>query len=337
MNTGRPHGVPRTILPENGYLGSLDPVVRQEIFSKAALVSDELKLWAAPYSTIRTVRTFPLALSVAAAAPFATPSELLDTARVSLWVFTLDDLFDEELFAPSEIVQKATLYGEIARSETVGPQSDPLAIALADVRNHLLEYPLFPSLGGIWGEAVSRTIAAMTREQEWRNAWRSDGPASLPGYDEYVENGLNSIGGPPHIWTAMITTDDHSMLDQLDVFAEMERTASTCVRLANDLQSEVKEIEESSPNSLIILSQALRQRGVEPPEARTRSREWVEEAIGRELVKLESLCDRARTQTGRPEAVAYNIAHFVCEFYRKHDYHTFHDISDVYSGAPSEN
>ena len=90
MNTRRPLGVLRNILPENGYLGSLDPTVRQEIFSKAALVSDELKLWAAAYSTIRTVRTFPLALSVAAAAPFATPSELLDTARVSLWVFTLD-------------------------------------------------------------------------------------------------------------------------------------------------------------------------------------------------------------------------------------------------------
>jgi hypothetical protein len=322
------------ILAGSRFLQSLSPSVSQEISAKAAWVSGELRAWAAPYAPIRAIRAYPLALSVTAAAPFASTAELLDTARVSLWVFTLDDLFDEDGLSPAELLRRAASYRAIAHGDSAS-SPDPLAVALTDVRKSLVDYPLFQELTTTWARALCRTIDGMVREQQWRIAWRRDGIAALPGYNEYVKNGLNSIGGPPHIWSAIITTDDSTVLRQMKLFGEIERTASTCVRLANDLQSEVKEADEAKPNSLTILSQQLVRRGVEPSEARQSARVWVQEAITHELKRLDLLRGQARTETGRPEAVATDIAHFVCEFYRNHDYHTF--VAEDSSGGLNGN
>ena len=308
---------------KNRFLQALDPSVSQSIFSKSQWVSEELRKWAVPYAPIRTVRTYPLALSVAAAAPFADRAALLDTAKVSLWVFTLDDLFDERGVPKAELYRRAVNYRAIANGETVPDASDPLAVALFDVRRSLAEYPLFHSLTNIWPIALCRTINGMERELDWREACRRDGQGALPTYDEYVENGLDSIGGPPHIWAAILTTGDASVTAQIPLFSDIERSASTCVRLANDLQSASKEAEEAKPNSLVILGHALSQRGFEPIEAWRIARIRVQEAIRRELSKLDGLQAQARTLTGRPEAVATDIARFVCEFYLDHDYHTF--------------
>src|ERR1051325_7597713 len=78
------------------FLDGLDPTEQVHIFDLSAQAARTLHRWAARYPLIRRVRVWPLALSVAAAAPFTTVEALISTARLSLWVFTLDDLFDEE-------------------------------------------------------------------------------------------------------------------------------------------------------------------------------------------------------------------------------------------------
>ena len=69
-----------------------------------------------------------------------------------------------------------------------------------------------------------------------------------------MATGRYSIGGPPHIWAALITADDPSTPAHLDHLRQMEEIASTCIRLANDLQSYQKEIDEGKINALVILS-----------------------------------------------------------------------------------
>jgi hypothetical protein len=316
-------GMVAELVEQNRFLRRQDPSVRQSIFEKATWVSEALRAWATTYEQIRTVRTYPLALSVSAAAPFEDSRALLNTARVSLWVFTLDDLFDEEGLPPAVLLERAAAYRAIARGEVIANVSDPLALALGDAIAGLAAYPLFHELREEWANAVCRTIDGMVQEHRWRLVYRRDGLAGLPTYEEYVENGLNSIGGPPHVWSAIVTTGDSSVPWHLRHLREMERVSSTCVRLANDLQSYSKEIAEEKLNSLLIVSHALIRRGFAPLEALHEARVLIQTAIARELADLDGLEAQARTKTGRPEAVTANIARFVCEFYAHYDYHTF--------------
>jgi hypothetical protein len=323
MQNGYATGMVAELVEQNQYLRGQDPSVRHSIFEKATWVSEALGAWAAPYALIRTVRTYPLALSVSAAAPFENRLELLNTARVNLWVFTLDDLFDEEGLPPAVLLERAASYRAIAHGEPLADASDPLALALGEVMSGLATYPLFQVLREEWANALCRTIDGMVQEHRWRLAYRRDGLAALPAYEEYVENGLKSVGGPPYVWSAIITTGDASVPWHLRHLREMERVASTCVRLANDLQSFTKEIAEEKPNSLLIVRQAMIRRGLAPEDALHEAQISIQAAITRELADLDSLEAQARTRTGRPEAVTANIARFVCEFYARYDYHTF--------------
>jgi hypothetical protein len=307
------------------FLASLDPAEQVRIFDLSARTSQTLHRWAARYPLIRRVRVWPLALSVAAGAPFTSVEALISTARLSLWVFTLDDLFDEERVPQSELMKRAERYRALTHNEIPCPSGDSLATALCELRDDLASYPLFGPLGSEWANALCGTIEGMMREYQWRLAYRkgADSRATLPTYEEYVATGRYSIGGPPHIWAALITSDDPSTPAHLDHLRAMEQLASTCIRLANDLQSYQKEVDEGKINALVILSRELRANGMPEEEAYKQAEARVRADILAGLKQLTALRDSAVTQSSRPEAAIDNIARFVCDFYTHHDYHTF--------------
>jgi hypothetical protein len=307
------------------YLASLDPAEQVRIFDLSARTSQTLHRWAARYPLIRRVRVWPLSLSVAAGAPFTSVEALISTARLSLWVFTLDDLFDEERVPQVELTKRAERYRALAHREIPCPTGDSLATALCELRDDLASYPLFESLGLEWANALCGTIDGMMHEYKWRLAYRkgTDARATLPSYEEYVATGRYSIGGPPHMWAALITSDDPSTPAHLDHLAAMEKLASTCIRLANDLQSYQKEVDEGKINALVILSRELRTQGVSQEDAYAQAEARVHADIVAGLNQLAELRKASVTQTGKPEAAIDNIARFVCDFYTHHDYHTF--------------
>lgn len=307
------------------FLASLDPAEQVRIFDLSARTAQTLHKWAARYPLIRRVRVWPLSLSVAAGAPFTSVDALISTARLSLWVFTLDDLFDEERVPQSELLKRAKRYRELVHREIAPPSGDSLATALCELRDDLAKYPLFGALGTEWANSLCGTIDGMWREYQWRLAYRNgtDASATLPTYAEYVATGRYSIGGPPHIWAALITSDDPTTPRYLDHLRAMEQLASTCIRLANDLQSYQKEVEEGKINALVILSRELRARGVSKDDAYRQAEARVQADILTGLEQLTTLRNHAVTQSGRPEAAIDNIARFVCDFYTHHDYHTF--------------
>jgi hypothetical protein len=295
------------------------------VFDLAEQSEPALHAWAACYPQIRRVRVAPLALSVAAAAPFGTVEALISTARQSLWIFTLDDLFDEGQVAHAELIERAACYRALAHREIPCPTGDSLATALCEVRDDMATYPLFESLGSVWADALGGTIDGMLAEYRWSLAYgRGEDPrAPLPSYAEYVRTGRFSIGGPPHMWSAVITADDASTPAHVEHLRAMEQLASTSIRLANDLQSYAKEVAEGQINALVILSRALRDQGQSEENALQQAARRVEADIRAGLHRLAALRAAAVTRTGHPEAAIDNIARFVCEFYTQHDYHTF--------------
>lgn len=305
------------------FLDSLDPGKQVHIFDLSARMAQKLHRWAARYPLIRRVRVWPLALSVAAAAPVSGVEALISTARVSLWVFTLDDLFDEERVTQAELMRRAERYCAIAHNQLPPASGDSLAAALAEVRDDLAQYPLFGDLGHEWATALCGTIEGMVREYQWRLQYQREGTTALPSYEDYLANGLYSIGGPPHVWASLITTDDPSTLKHVERLRAMEQIASSCIRLANDLQSYTKEMSEGKFNALVLLSSILEQQGVGSKEAHEQAQARVRADIAEGLDRLGDLQARSATRTGRPEAAIADIARFVCDFYREHDYHTF--------------
>jgi hypothetical protein len=308
------------------FLADLDPAEQSHIFDLSAQSRPALEAWAARFPLIRRVRVAPLSLSVAAGAPFGTVEAVISTARGCLWIFTLDDLFDEAGLSHAELIERADRYRALVRREIPCPTGDSLAVALCEVRDDLAGYPLFESLEREWTNALCGTIDGMLAEYRWSLAYASgllNPPAPLPSYAEYVSTGRYSIGGPPHMWAAVITADDASTAIHLDHLRAMEQLASTCIRLANDLQSYEKEIAEGQINSLVILSRALRDQGVSEADALQQAATRVRADIVAGLHRLAALRTAAVTDTGQPEAVIDNIARFVCEFYTHHDFHTF--------------
>src|SRR4051794_12640909 len=148
------------------FLASLDPADQVRIFDLSARTSQTLHRWAARYPLIRRVRVWPLSLSVAAGAPFTSVEALISTARLSLWVFTLDDLFDEERVPQVELMRRAERYRALAHREIPCPNGDSLASALCELRDDLATYPLFASLGEEWADSVCGTIDGMKREYQ---------------------------------------------------------------------------------------------------------------------------------------------------------------------------
>lgn len=308
---------------QSRFLSSCSAEERAHIFELAQRTAAGLDAWAARFPLIRRVRVRPLALSVAAAAPYSTDAALISTARLSLWVFTLDDIFDEELLPAGELARCVENYRRIALDRVHDRASDQMAIALHEVREDLRRYPLFPALETVWAESLCGTIDGMLRENEWRERYRSGEGAALPSYTDYLATGLYSIGGPPHIWAAVITTDDPSTPGALPHLREMEQISATCIRLANDLRSCEKEDAEENINALVLLTQQGLTRNLTVQQARQRARARVEADIAQGLDCLEHLQRTAQTRSRHPEATIADIARFVCDFYTAHDYHTF--------------
>ena len=305
------------------FLDSRSASDQLHIFDVTARTAQELHRWAARYPLIRRVRVWPLALSVAAAAPFCSVDALITTARWNLWAFTLDDLFDEERVPQADLLRRTERYQTLSRGNMAAPPGDSLASALCEIRDDLARYSLFNTLRGQWADALSGTIEGMRSEYSWRLEYRKHGEAALPTYADYLATGRYSIGGPPHVWVALIAADDPSTPQHIDHLQLMEHIASTCIRLANDLQSYRREIEEGKINALGLLVRTLRQEGHSEQEAYKRAEAMVRQAIADGLAALGRLQQAAKTKTAKPPALIADLARFVCDFYDQHDYHTF--------------
>lgn len=309
-------------LANSAFLRCLEPEALRRIADLAGQVSTALGDWSHGYPFIRPERIVPLALSVAAAAPFADVTALCSAARVSLWVFGLDDMIDEEHLAAHELSERLRHCSRVLRGRPVRQLTDPFLGALTEVRRDLSRYPLFSELGSVWDRALWRTVASMMREEEWRRAYRA-GSLDLPSYSSYLANGRYSIGGPPHVWATIITIDDSSASRHLGTLRSMERLASICVRLSNDLRSAAKELREGKLNSLSLWAIQYESEGMDVGAARIAAEQRVRAEIVARARRLMDLRERSATTTGRPEAATADIAAFVTDFYETHDYHTF--------------
>ena len=271
---------------------------------------------------VRPVRILPICLSVAAAAPFANLQAIIDTARVSVWIFALDDLFDEMDLPQAELVQHANTFANILRGRPETEPASELSDMLMIVKARLASYPLYEQLGSRWQEALIGTIEAMLQENEWRLEYQEYGAAVLPSSESYLECGRKSVGGPPHMWAAILTANDESAVSHTGKLRTMIDYSSSIVRLANDLQTYERELREGKLNSLIILSNLQSSEGLATNSSLNAARLFVRSQITEFLARLNELNQSPGSESGMAEIAVIRIAQYVAEFYQEHDFHT---------------
>lgn len=311
---------------QSTFLSELDSDEKVRVFDLTTRISRELNHWAARYPLIRRVRVWPVCLSVVASARFVPINALHTMGRVGLWLFTIDDLFDEEIVPVVELQRRVVRYKEIVSGAPLKPRGerDTLAYALHDIQEELKQYPLYDKLREKWAEAVSRTLDAMMRENEWRAAYKEQGQvAKLPDYDTYLGYSLYSAGVPLHVSAALIAINDHSVLNHLSFLGDMEQSAALCVRLANDLQTYTKELGEGKMNTIVLAQREVQAQEDPPQDILGAAYSNVRLHLQRERARCEELRAQARTVSGQPEALIGDTVRFVCDFYAHHDYHTF--------------
>ncbi|MEM7331036.1 MAG: terpene synthase family protein [Chloroflexota bacterium] len=281
---------------------------------------NELTHWSSQFPSILQTRIPPLSLILTATYPANNLDALLLTGMTNLWIFAVDDLFDSATLSTkslSELTEKFNLIITEAPSPTL--LNDELGQILGNIRKDVAKFSLFEHLESNWCNAFKNMLNGMVKEAIWREKFQLFN--ELPDLDGYLENGLNTVGGPPHIWTTLITTNDFSLLKVQKALDEMVLTASACIRLANDWQSYGKEIKEGSFNSLTIWENHQRC-NLSGEFALEEAKKCLIAQIEEELERLKRLKIDINTETGLPETVIVNIAEFVSEFYMQHDFHT---------------
>lgn len=271
-----------------------------------------LAAWTEPHPSIRRGRIEPVAMQMAASAPFALPQTLSLTLQVGLWIAALDDLLDEGQADAAAIAGRLRSYEDPAASLGDG---DDLAAMLHETYLELSRQPLFPSLAAPWRQALRDHLHGHLREHGWRSDYRQN-PASLPSYADYLAVGCHTIGFPLIPWTFLIAFSDPTAPAHLAGLEEMAVTAGVCLRLANDIRSYERELAEGKINAIVILSWTA-----VGEAAQRQAEEHIVAEIEAGLASLRRQRQALAASCDLPSAAILGMAETGCRFYHRRDFH----------------
>lgn len=308
----------------NRFLASLAPEERKCIRHVAAQLTADLKPWAEASAVINPVRLPVVALTVAACAPSWNPALLQLLAKVTFWIFSIDDAIDAEGL-PDEVLTSKVASWRTVLEDPLRPTpggGDEHAALLAEIAAEIAKSPLTKPLYGHWRTNFERMFAGMLFERELGRRFRAEGPAALPPYSTYLSHGLYSIGVPSFASSACLLRAEPGALDRWAAYLVMEQEAGRTLRLANDLRTWQREAQEHNLNALMILQHRYTAAGMPEHAAWERAERVVAQQMARcraRCANMKPLLALAAPETA--EALARTVE-FAVEFYREHDYHT---------------
>ncbi len=298
-------------------LEALSASQKQQIQGRAQALARSLQAWAELHPFVRPKRISTLALVVATVLPHLPFDDALLVAKLTLWIFGIDDQIDEQLLPLPEAQRKAQSWRALLGGETNPTSDDELTNVLWQIREQLSASPMFGPLQAHWAGCVSTLVETMVRECQAGLAYHARGPDTLPPLEDYLRDGAHSIG--MHLWqsTVLVLVRDASILSNLEQIQEAIGLAGRAIRLYNDVQTFDKEMREGGVNAILILYHA-------EPEATS-----LADAKGRVLTLADSYAQKCCSQlkqigttTGQFEETTRRLVAFHGSFYRRHDYHT---------------
>jgi terpene synthase-like protein len=230
----------------------------------------DVRRWSAQFES-GLADKYPEAMSfaVAAIAPWSDVESLSLFARMSVWLYGIDDVIDTEANSLDEVDDVLATCVSIA-SGGDRDDSHPVYSSLADLYAGLRRKPIYPDLHGLWTDKFDSCMRGM------RYSWRFGRGQINPTIGEYIDDAHHGILHWINTLTFWISTADREILQHLDVLIPAADDLSVIARLANDLATSAREKREGIGNATLLASTSWIMEEI----ARRR------EAVGRRLAPL---------------------------------------------------
>jgi hypothetical protein len=306
------------------YLATLAVGERRRILDLAGAVTVSSESWLQRYPIVRRRPvTAACSLVCAVGMPGLAVPELTLMTCWWLWIFGVDDRFDDLATPEADLAEWSRRFARVARQEPADDADDLLLAAFGAIRRDLARYLLYPVLAATWRKGMVDVVAGMLTERRWAGAATAGEP---PDYEEYLANGIRTIAVRPYTVTACIVAGEPAAAAGFARLDPAIHTAARCFRLANDLRSEAREREEGTLNAVSLLHRAFRAEGMGEAEAATAARARLRATCMADLTQLQVLQRAAPPSSTSLARFLSAHAAFVCDMYEFGDYDSFSEL-----------
>jgi hypothetical protein len=185
-----------------------------------------------------------VAMAMAFSAPWCTAEHLRVANRAVLFGFAADWQIDYLAKAAREVDLLSAGCLAVADGE---PADTPISQLLADIRDELATVPAFAAGRTIWREELTRMLAGMTREWNWKSA------GTRPTLNEYLANADN-LGSSFVNVSHWLRTGDPAALARLADLTTVGREEQRALRLINDMATYERDLRWGDLNALMLVA-----------------------------------------------------------------------------------
>ena len=254
--------------------------------------------------------------------------ELALLTRWWLWIFGIDDRFDDFGLAEPELAEWTARFEGILRREPRRTDADLMLAAFESIRCDLRRYRLFPQLSEPWHCGMADIVRGMLIERRWCGVPAAEDP---PSYEVYLENGIKTISVRPYALTACVVADESAAAAEFGRLDAMIYRAARCFRLANDLRSDAREREEGKLNGVSLLQREFMTAGSSDSQALEWSRAKIRDTCAADLIQLRHMQERAAPEIRTMARFVWAHTAFVWDMYQIGDYDTMSEL--LYAGV----
>ncbi len=304
-------------MPEfvSGLLTAVPVAERRRLLDVARQVTVCCDAWLAEHPIVRRPSvTAACALVSAVSMPNLAVAEVGLLTRWWLWIFGVDDVFDDGAVPDERVDDWARRF-----VRDLPAADDPLLAAFASIHDDLRGYPLYPPLARRWRAGMAEIVRGMLRERRWS---RARTPAEQPSYAGYLDNAMTTIAVRPYTVTAAILAGEPAAVDGFDALDPVIRAAARCFRLANDLRSAAREREEGTLNAVSLLQGAFTARGFGEEAAEEAARRQLRDTCAADLAYLDAARHAAPPALATLTRFLWAHTTFVWHMYQVADYDT---------------
>jgi hypothetical protein len=308
------------------YLASLPTAEQERLLDVAGQVTEVCERWLDEYPVVlRPSVTGACSLVSAVGMPALAVPELALLTRWWLWIFGIDDRFDDYARSDDELTEWALRFTNSLRYTEI-TEGDPLIAAFCSICRDIAQYPLYPPLHASWRRGMRDIVHGMLVERQWHTALSG---SEFPRYETYLANGMRTISMRPYTVTACILADDPAAAADFASLAPMISASARCFRLANDLRSDARERAEGKLNAVSLLQHDLIGTGMSEAAAVEMAQARLRAACTADLARLARL--RSSVPPTLRTLAGFLCAHtdFVCDMYERGDYDTMSDALRV--------
>ncbi|MBB2913808.1 AcrR family transcriptional regulator [Streptosporangium becharense] len=188
-------------------------------------------------------------LTAANGTPWLPASACYPVAQTAAWLLALDAWSDGPGGDAATVEDGVARCLAVVRGGEPG-DGDPLALSLAEIRDHVRGGPSAATVYPWWQRAAAASLVGTRFERRAADAVAAGG--APPRLEEYLRYGGGSIGLGMIVTAAWSAMAEPGLADRLPALQDALQDASIALRLANDLRGHEREQAEGTLDALAL-------------------------------------------------------------------------------------